>query len=279
MKSLASYNLSVPYGISSCLPLVDKFWPKYEEKFKCEISNQFFCSKYCYNKTLSLYKKIWNNNNIIFFQKIKEICRKIKNNFPMQVMQIYMILLNNLEEINDVEKVWNNSPFSLFYSSEEQLNLNSLYPGMNLIYNELPFLFKFYLQENNQWNELFSPKFFCWLYNIVHLNCSQLRPKTPFNIYIDHIKKVRPQETFQQLGKMILNINHEAAKILQWDEDDQDDFISSKLTRSIGSGLFILHSCINHSCSPNAKVVSENFVDASIDVVALKDINEGAEIW
>ena len=54
----------------------------------------------------------------------------------------------------------------------------------------------------------------------------------------------------------------------------------SDLPRVIGSGLFSLHACLNHSCSPNACVVGglEGVGDARIRVEALQNITPGQEI-
>lgn len=49
---------------------------------------------------------------------------------------------------------------------------------------------------------------------------------------------------------------------------------------SLGMGLFKFHSCLNHSCQPNAQVVGGLRIttDAKIQVVALDTINPGEEV-
>jgi SET domain-containing protein len=45
------------------------------------------------------------------------------------------------------------------------------------------------------------------------------------------------------------------------------------------AGIFTLTAHLNHSCDePNAMVVSQEFVDAHIDLVATRDIQKGEEI-
>jgi hypothetical protein len=44
-----------------------------------------------------------------------------------------------------------------------------------------------------------------------------------------------------------------------------------------GSGLFVLHSTMNHSCTPNVRVSTDNDTH-QIDLVALRDIGEGEEL-
>mmetsp|Transcript_1061 Transcript_1061/g.1443 ORF Transcript_1061/g.1443 Transcript_1061/m.1443 type:complete len:134 (-) Transcript_1061:38-439(-) len=44
------------------------------------------------------------------------------------------------------------------------------------------------------------------------------------------------------------------------------------------SCLFLLTAIMNHSCEPNAHVVSQEFIDANIDVVAVRTILPGEEI-
>jgi SET domain-containing protein len=49
---------------------------------------------------------------------------------------------------------------------------------------------------------------------------------------------------------------------------------------SIGNGIFLIHSCLNHSCKPNAEVVGglADTNDTQIKVVALRNIKKGEEI-
>lgn len=44
------------------------------------------------------------------------------------------------------------------------------------------------------------------------------------------------------------------------------------------TGIFVLTAHLNHSCEPNAMVVSQEFVDAHVDLVAKRDILAGEEI-
>ena len=44
------------------------------------------------------------------------------------------------------------------------------------------------------------------------------------------------------------------------------------------AAIFPLTARINHACQPNAQVRSQEFVDCHMDLVALKDIEEGEEI-
>lgn len=44
------------------------------------------------------------------------------------------------------------------------------------------------------------------------------------------------------------------------------------------SGIFRLTAHLNHSCEPNAMVMSQEFVDDHVDLVAKRDILAGEEI-
>lgn len=50
---------------------------------------------------------------------------------------------------------------------------------------------------------------------------------------------------------------------------------------SSGMGLFTLHSCLNHSCKPNAQVVGglRDSSDCKIRIVALRPIEKNEEIF
>jgi [histone H3]-lysine4/36 N-trimethyltransferase SMYD len=43
-------------------------------------------------------------------------------------------------------------------------------------------------------------------------------------------------------------------------------------------GLFPLLARINHSCDPNAQIISQTFVDYHVDVIALRSIGVGEEV-
>jgi hypothetical protein len=45
---------------------------------------------------------------------------------------------------------------------------------------------------------VFSNESFAWIYNIVHLNCSQLSPRPPFRDYIDAIQRIRPLQDMRR---------------------------------------------------------------------------------
>jgi len=64
----------------------------------------------------------------------------------------------------------------------------------------------------------------------------------------------------------------ELCKLLKCKEDE--------VPHSAGTGLFAIHSSLNHSCRPNAEVVGglRHVKDAQIQVVALKSIKKGDEI-
>jgi len=60
-------------------------------------------------------------------------------------------------------------------------------------------------------------------------------------------------------------------------ERGMDRLVEEKVAPWI-TGIFTLTAYMNHSCEPNAMVVSQEFVDAHIDLVAKRDILPGEEI-
>jgi hypothetical protein len=53
-----------------------------------------------------------------------------------------------------------------------------------------------------------------------------------------------------------------------------------ELPRTEGNALFVVHSCLNHSCRPNAQVVGglKDCLDARIKVEAIRPIVKGEEV-
>ena len=59
--------------------------------------------------------------------------------------------------------------------------------------------------------------------------------------------------------------------------DESADEVADAAYGARGSSLFVLQSKINHACAPNAKLVCA-FTDATIDIVAERDLRRGDEI-
>jgi len=59
--------------------------------------------------------------------------------------------------------------------------------------------------------------------------------------------------------------------------DEQIEEVSGPFVLAEGSGLYVLHSKLNHSCEPNAEIRFP-YNDFRLQVVALRDISPGEEV-
>ena len=130
-------------------------------------------------------------------------------------------------------------------------------------------------------------------------NTISIRPRSAFSQYMSNSQSERRRQE-GSLGELL-----QLAESLQregppeqddegWeheerkgdgDESDQVLFKASeldgffaRLTGCSAASLYSLHSKMNHSCTPNAVVVSGSFIDSAIEVVALADIRRGEEV-
>jgi len=181
----------------------------------------------------------------------------------------------------DEEEMWEISPFSKFASSDRPLpDLDHpIYkPGYKEFVYEKSYEYLYTALFKGKHPKLFSQTRYWQLYNSVHLNCSQIFPQSPFNVYLSHIARVRPVESLQKLHSYIKSMNDIAADILGLPAEDNSEIIFHKLTKTAGSALFSLHSQMNHSCDPNVKSFTDKTTAARLDAQALRPIRKGDEI-
>jgi len=302
--------------------------------------------------------------------------------------------------MEDEDEMWNLSPFSKFATSKSILPLfqaRGQEKVRDFVY-ERAYLYTREVLYKGKWDNLFSKERYWEIFNSIYLNCSEIHPASPFNIYMSHLAKIRPTESMKtiidyvekmnalaekrwkelvearkdagnnkksgesgettnsernvgmngkippRIGKKpfkklsdyeeeeaqrememqeegkekglienetsraINNPKEDQEKVLEeaeekttreeedsplvqnedeeeedeeGDEDgdeDGDEMVFHKLTKSVGSALFSLHSQMNHSCHPNTKTESYRSPYANIEVVALEPIKKGEEI-
>jgi hypothetical protein len=139
---------------------------------------------------------------------------------------------------------------------------------------------------SQRWDSLFTPESFVWLYNQVHLNCSMILPASPWNVYASNLSRVKPEENRRRAVAALLEINSRATRLLLGDSsvatstasDASSPLVPHLLSRSAGSGLFTLHSKMNHCCEPNAISDTHRTLQARLSAVAKRPIRAGEEI-
>lgn len=65
----------------------------------------------------------------------------------------------------------------------------------------------------------------------------------------------------------ILRLSEAAAEMFFLPHTDEAVMIPQRLTRSSGSGLFVLHSVLNHSCEANVAIQTDTVPTAQLEVL------------
>lgn len=119
-------------------------------------------------------------------------------------------------------------------------------------------------------------------------NCSHIRPMSAFHQYMAETREERGREAhhdslvaLQALAREVLDGESagdaHARPASDVDVGGIDSFYAERTGVSAGA-FYPLHSKMNHSCDSNAAAVSGGFYDATMDVVATKNIASGAEV-
>ena len=126
----------------------------------------------------------------------------------------------------------------------------------------------------------FSLAYFMSLCSKSARNGFGVRPQSPFQSYYAGIVRTSlyrgstQHVKFQnQIANALLGCATSDAQFQRGMDRMIDDRVCPEVV-----ALFPLTSRINHSCSPNAEVRSQQYVDGTIDVVSIKDIKIGEEI-
>lgn len=98
------------------------------------------------------------------------------------------------------------------------------------------------------------------MYNIVHMNCSAILPHSPWQIYCERIQQyVRPLEQLKTCARIIMTLTQHMQHKYHLNENESRLTVFDVLTRSSGTGLFPLHSQMNHRClTPNVRIEFNN---------------------
>ena len=125
--------------------------------------------------------------------------------------------------------------------------------------------------------EIMSLELYCRLASIAALNGFEITTQSPFATYYTSLMRAaggRGSERHQQYMKEVaLTLGSQDGTLQRGMDAAVAKMVAVRL-----AALFPLTARINHSCEPCAEVKSEVFVDAHIDVVATRDIEEGEEI-
>jgi len=157
-------------------------------------------------------------------------------------------------------------------------------------------LLKEALLDSRKYEKLFDPKTFVWMYNIIQMNCSAINPQSPWEVYASNIKKIRPVETLQVVVGHLMNLAqffdqryrlteeeralttfHLLSRFLYYTYSPLYSPSLGRSHRSAGNGLYVLHSCMNHSCDPNIEVRNEA-TNGTIHLIAMRPIAHDEEL-
>eukprot|EP00026_Physarum_polycephalum_P006922 Phypoly_transcript_06975.p1 GENE.Phypoly_transcript_06975~~Phypoly_transcript_06975.p1 ORF type:complete len:349 (+),score=42.25 Phypoly_transcript_06975:591-1637(+) len=288
LKSLAPAKAALPdtFPPGHGLPMADRFWPKQEVLTCSECTVEKYCSESCKKVATAAYHHLMcigpppNREHPLVELQLQ--CMKYDTNYPILVARMLAMAATLFPKLNskDEDALWEISPFSKFATSDQPLPAFDNQPELKEFVYEIAYELICEAMESQvkKYPKLFSQTRYWELFNAVYLNCSQIFPQSPFNVYMHHIAHVRPMETLQQCMAYIERMNKISAEILDLPAEESSEVIFHKLTKSAGCGMFSLHSQMNHSCNPNVKSVTQRSPSARLDVVALRPIDKGDEI-
>lgn len=101
------------------------------------------------------------------------------------------------------------------------------------------------------------------LLGLIACNCQERTPYAPIRAYIDNLLNF---SSFSQTQEILSQLN-------------QANVYEISTLNSKGQGIFLLHSALNHSCSPNAMVINPSEdTNARVIVKAIQPISKGEEV-
>ena len=107
-----------------------------------------------------------------------------------------------------------------------------------------------------------------------------VRPQSPFQSYYAGLVRsslYRGSAQHMKLQNQVANVLLGSASSDAQFHRGMDRMVDERFCPEVVA-LYPLTSRINHSCAPNSEVRSQQYIDSTIDVVAIKDINIGEEI-
>jgi len=243
----------------------------------CE--TEFYCSEECrdeawgsYHKILCLGKKPKNNHPLI---KLEEAWKQA--HFPPETATIMLLarmiaMIKIFHEKNPSEKKDLLGPFSKFISEYENRDIDAVHQFLAQKFkdriDELHDLTKKALcnkKDEGKMGSLFTSKGFKSLFCLMCLNAQGIGTSS-LEIYERELEDLKPKtKQSKQAQKFIENL------------EDNIEEVSGDFTHCEGSGLYLLHSCLNHSCEPNAICVFPHN-SSVVEVTACRDIKAGEEI-
>ncbi|KAL6064766.1 SET and MYND domain-containing protein 5 [Balamuthia mandrillaris] len=305
LRSLALPDMCFPEDTSpeerSLLPFIhnSKLWPQIGTTVETA-DGKMYCSESCKTKAYDRYQQYLGSavDGAHPYARYEAICREINSGFPIQVARMYASMLLPLFSASSSSEtsstaissaLWNQTPISKFSSSWQPLPMFELKPELArakaFIYGGeaaklLQQAFKDTAPSFAAHDALFSNEFYSWIYNTVHMNCSSAQPKSPWETYAHNLQMAlsqQPPDIAKSVASTVLMLSEFLGDRHQLSSEERQMTIFHLLTRSGGSALYALHSCMNHSCDANAAIRNQQD-DAKITVIARKDIPPGHEI-
>uniref|UniRef100_A0A7S4CB43 SET domain-containing protein n=1 Tax=Eutreptiella gymnastica TaxID=73025 RepID=A0A7S4CB43_9EUGL len=273
MKSLVMFeDLRLPTAMQGLI----KDWPGLaasRKPVRCKGCSARFCSTKCLEQAKKEYHAVQCNLNAPAFRKFDDWCRNavLAHKTDAGLLQLMDVIISAVRLAakmfcvvvqshvdNNISIEQSIQPFAPFVHGHAGINQDHL----AFDYRPAFVLLRSALLSNGReglpaLSEFLNLEQFLKMVRRVALSCAKVT-SNPFLMFCERVaNRGSPQ--------LLLALDSVAAS--KMDE-----------TEACGVGLFHLHASINHSCSPNVHLVSEEFLDHSMAIVAIADLRSGDEV-
>jgi len=196
---------------------------------------------------------------------LRAICELLSNHLALVFLRMVAAALARAQEEKcTLPDAWQRLGYTGFKSHEEEVNdyVISMYTRMAELVSEIVGT-HCDLATVPGADSMLTPEFLKYTVDTLNVNQQLVQPVSAFDYYW----KTVPEEVEGSPEMAVLN---DVFTQLQANHIE-------KVRDALGSGLYTLHHCLNHSCEPNAFVTFTER-DSTLSVFALKAIPEGEEI-
>eukprot|EP00483_Globobulimina_turgida_P004093 UN04101 len=131
-----------------------------------------------------------------------------------------------------------------------------------------PFEILYEALPDGRWKEKISFELFDFLCGLCRLNCTISQVRSPWLDYFQNISKISDAAQEEALNALepMTNVFRQTGYPFQ------------EAAKATGKSLYLIHSTMNHSCKPNARVGVSKEEGTGIGVLATDHIRQGQEI-
>ncbi|KAI9139617.1 hypothetical protein BKA69DRAFT_1084911 [Paraphysoderma sedebokerense] len=244
-------------------------------------SREIYCSEQCKSAAWVQYHSIlclghnppMNHPLSLLEQEWKSFHYPPETASIMIIPKIIATVISNLNKGLSIDESL--SPFANFKKDYRNQELNILHKFLDEKFQERITKLQMLVKEalwDERVPELFEMEGFKSLFCLICLNAQGIGTSS-FEQYERHVLSLNTSTSLPDSEKDILSIALSEIDSIRADIEET----SGEFTHAEGSGLYPIHSCLNHSCEPNAEIRFGNG-NSRLEVVAIRDVKEGEEI-